>query len=177
MLQVVSSLTYLQYIKIVKGLQVVNYRFVLNMSKLKDLLESSSIHGMFHVSQTKKLQRMFWIFVVVTGFSAAFILIHTSFQSWAESPIKTTVETLPISELTFPKITVCPPRNTYTSLNYDLVMTDEMNIDIEFRKELIDQYLMLNHEAIYKENLGGPGAKPPGEFLFEILGSKIDFLV
>ena len=120
---------------------------------LKQFLEASSIHGMYHISHTKKCQKMFWMFVVFAGFSGAFVLIRESFQSWAESPIKTTIETLPISELTFPKITVCPPRNTFTTFNYDLVKMDKMIIDNKFREELMDQYLLINHEDKFSEIL------------------------
>ena len=120
------------------------------MEGVRTFLESSTIHGLTYISTTRRWARLVWSLIVIAGFTSAGYLIHSSFQSWAESPIKTTIETLPISELTFPKITVCPPRNTYTSLNYDLVMTDEMNISNEFRKELIDKYLMLNHDEIYK---------------------------
>ena len=47
-------------------------------------------------------------------------LINQSFVTWAETPISTNIETLPITELPFPKVTVCPPKNTLTNLNYDL---------------------------------------------------------
>ena len=51
-------------------------------------------------------------------------MIYQSFKSWADAPISTIIETLPISEITFPKIVVCPPRNTFTNLNYDLIHND-----------------------------------------------------
>ena len=37
-----------------------------------------------------------------------------------------TIETLPIINLPFPKITVCPPKNTYTDLNLDLMNVGNM---------------------------------------------------
>ena len=43
-------------------------------------------------------------------------------MSWSKNQISTTLETLPISEVRFPKVTVCPPRNSFTNLNYDLLM-------------------------------------------------------
>ena len=88
---------------------------------IRTFLETSTVHGLSYLSTTRKHIRLFWIIIVVSGFSTAGYLIHQSFQTWAESPVKTTVETLPITEITFPKITVCPPRNTYTDLNYDLM--------------------------------------------------------
>ena len=91
------------------------------MEGIRTFLETSTVHGLSYISTTRKHVRLFWVFVVFSGFWTAGYLIQQSFQTWAESPVKTTVETLPITEITFPKITVCPPRNTYTDLNYDLL--------------------------------------------------------
>ena len=107
------------------------------MDGIKDFLESSTIHGVTYVSTTRKYVRIFWIFVVISGFSTAGYLINQSFKSWNESPISTIVETRPITELTFPKVTVCPPKNTYTDLNYDLMMTENMTLDNDTMNELI----------------------------------------
>ena len=91
------------------------------MDKLRDFLESSTIHGLNYVSTTRKSVRLFWVVVVFTGFTLAAMLINQSFEDWSENPVKTTIETLPISQITLPKVTVCPPKNTYTNLNYDLM--------------------------------------------------------
>ena len=72
----------------------------------------------------------------MTGFVGASLLIRESFASWSESPVKTTIETLPISEIKLPKVTVCPPRNTFTDLNYDLIMTENMTLTQEMRDEM-----------------------------------------
>lgn len=90
------------------------------MQGIKDFLESSTIHGLTYISTTKKIVKLFWIFVVIFGFTGAGVLIYQSFEAWAQSPVSTIVETMPISKITFPKVTVCPPKNTYTNLNYDL---------------------------------------------------------
>ena len=63
-------------------------------------------------------------------------LIKESFNSWSESPIKTTIETLPISKIKFPKVTVCPPKNTFTDLNYDMMMTEHITLTEEIRDEM-----------------------------------------
>ena len=91
---------------------------------LKEFLESSTIHGLVYISTTKRLTRLFWILVVLSGFSFAGFLIFQSFQNWSESPIKTTVETRSIAGITFPKVLVCPPKGTFTDLNYDLMKND-----------------------------------------------------
>ena len=95
---------------------------------LKIFFESSTIHGLVYWSTTKRLVKLFWIIVVITGFCFAGFLIQISFQGWEESPIKTTIETVPISEVTFPKIKVCPAKDTYTNLNYDLMMMEQNGI-------------------------------------------------
>ena len=71
---------------------------------LTNFLESSSIHGLAHIAHTQKFARVIWIIIVVSGFTSAGILIHQSFKSWSESPIITNIETLPISEITLPKV-------------------------------------------------------------------------
>ena len=46
------------------------------------------------------------------------------------------IDTSPMVEIKFPKVTVCPPKNTYTDLNYDLMMTENMTLDNDTRQEL-----------------------------------------
>ena len=99
------------------------------MEEFQNYLESSTVHGLFYIGTTRRLVKLFWIFVVLTGFIGAGILIQQSFQSWKDSPVKTTIETRPISEVTLPKIAVCPAKNTYTNLNYDFMKMKE-NVSI-----------------------------------------------
>ena len=104
------------------------------IENLKVFLESSSIHGLVYWSTTRRFSRIFWILVVVLGFSAASYMIYLSFQEWSDNPVKTTIETLPISKVKLPKISVCPSRDTYTNLNFDLVKlgnTHELQDDKE----------------------------------------------
>ena len=105
---------------------------------MEKFLESSSIHGFGHIGTAKRLWKVFWITVVILGFIGASDLIYESFRSWEESPITTTIETRPLDEIIFPTVTVCPPKNTFTNLNYDLVMTSNITLDNATRKDLID---------------------------------------
>lgn len=91
------------------------------------------------------------------GFCAAGFLINESFQSWADSPVKTTIETLPISDLKFPKVTVCPPKNTFTDLNYDVTMTENMTLksEEEFQKyvtNLVENHVFLDEFDELEDN-------------------------
>ena len=106
------------------------------MENLRTFFESSTIHGLAYIASGRKHVRLFWILVVIAGFTGAGVLIYSSFQSWSDSPVKTTIETHPIAEITFPKVTVCPPKNTYTDLNYDLMMTENMTLNNDIRNGL-----------------------------------------
>ena len=121
------------------------------MNTLRDFLESSSIHGLSYISSTKKFVKLLWICIVFTGFSTAAILINQAFQSWAESPISTTIETRPISELTLPKVTVCPPINTFTDLNHELMMAENITIEEEDKQKLLFFAMDLLQDQLYEE--------------------------
>ena len=69
------------------------------MEYVTSFLESSTIHGLSYIATDRKYVRLFWTLVVMVGFTGAGILIYQSFQSWADSPVKTTIETLPITEI------------------------------------------------------------------------------
>ena len=76
------------------------------MKIIAEFFEASTIHGLSYIASSKSIVKLLWFTIVVTCFTFAGILIHQSFQSWEESPIKTTVQTLPITEISFPKVTV-----------------------------------------------------------------------
>merc|ERR1712155_195363 len=112
------------------------------MENFRIFLESSTIHGLVYVSTTRKCVKLFWILVVIAGFSGAGYLIYRSFQDWADNPVKTTVAKRPITEITFPKVTVCPPKNTFTELNYDLMKIENFLLDNETINDLMDHFLI-----------------------------------
>ena len=120
-------------------------------STLNEFLESSTIHGVSYLAKRNCYVKFFWIFIIFTGFILAGYLIHESFKSWEESPVKTTIETLPISKMTWPNVTVCPPKHTYTDLNDDLVRADGMILSQEDRKQLIDYAIDLLIEERYND--------------------------
>ena len=119
------------------------------METVRSFLESSSISGLNHISTERKYAKLLWILVVISGFTTAGLMINQSFQSWADSPVKTTIETLPITNIMFPKITVCPPKNTYTDLNYYLVKAENMTLDNTTRKELANYAMELLYDHLY----------------------------
>ena len=122
------------------------------MEGVRTFLESSTIHGLTYISTTRKYARLFWFLVVITGFSGASWLIKESFDSWSETPVKTTMETLPISEIKLPKVTVCPPKNTFTDLNYDLMMTENTTLTQKMRDELFKYAVEVINEDSFTAN-------------------------
>ena len=65
------------------------------MDYVKEFLDTSTIHGLSRISSTRRLLRLFWILIVIGGFSGAGYLIYKSFETWQQSPITTTIEALP----------------------------------------------------------------------------------
>ena len=129
------------------------------MEELKVFLESSSIHGLHFVGTTHKYARLFWMTVVLTGFILASSMIQRSLDSWAQNPISTTIEILPISKTKFPKVTVCPPKYTYTDLNFELTNIGYQTIDFDLVDEnttgykLLESFLKYFYEEDFKRKL------------------------
>ena len=123
------------------------------MENLRIFLESSTIHGLAYISSAKKWMKVFWIIIVTSGFIGSGVMIFESFQMWEESPIKTTLETLPITEITLPKVIVCPPKNTFTNLNFGLRMLSNMTLDNKTRNDLTYHALHQIQDYHYREVL------------------------
>ena len=108
-------------------------------AKLRDFLESSTIHGLVHISTAKsKAARAAWVAIVVACFAFAIHMITSSYNEWQESPVSTTITTHPITELKFPTVTVCPPRGSNTAINHLLEKVKDVNFTEEERQELLD---------------------------------------
>ena len=63
----------------------------------------------------------------------------------------TSVSTFPIENLNFPTVTVCPPRDTDTSLNIFLEMAEKMVLDNKTREELVEFFYQNALEIGYDE--------------------------
>ena len=121
------------------------------MENLKEFLDTSTIHGLSWISSTKRISRVFWTIVVISGFTTAIVMILQSFDNWKDQPITTTIETLRLSKLTLPNITICPPKHTATNLNFDIMEADKMVLSKESRKEILDYAIEVYQEDNHKE--------------------------
>ena len=113
------------------------------MEGIKNFLESVSIGGLGHISSTRKYARLFWITIVLFANILAGFMIYESFLEWAENPIRTIIKTKPITELKFPNVTVCPPYNTFTDLNYDMMMVANKTLRRRTDKNFFNMLLSL----------------------------------
>ena len=52
-------------------------------------------------------------------------------------------------DIRFPHMTVCPPEDTYTNLNYDLINIKNGTLDVKQRNELLTYTLKLLHEPFF----------------------------
>ena len=108
-------------------------------STLCEFLESSTIHGLVHISTAKsRAARAAWVAIVVACFAIAISMITSSYKEWQESPVSTTSTTRPITELDFPTVTVCPPRGSNTALNHLLGKVEDVHFDENERQELME---------------------------------------
>ena len=121
---------------------------------VRDFLESSTIHGLVHISTAKsKTAKAIWVAIVVACFAFAIHMIIDSYKEWQESPVSTTITTHPITELEFPTVTVCPPRGSNTALNHPLEkVKDRQHCRLTICSELVE---LTNSETA--------AATPPGE--------------
>ena len=73
--------------------------------EVQDFLESSTIHGLAHISTARPaVLKVAWVLVVAASFAVAFRMISSSYIEWAESPVSTMVTSRPISDLSFPEV-------------------------------------------------------------------------
>ena len=111
------------------------------MSKnaIQNFLESSTIHGLVHISTAKsRAAKAAWVVIVVACFAFAIHMITSSYKEWQESPVSTTITTHPITELEFPTVTVCPPRGSNTALNHLLEKVKDVNFTEKEKQKLLN---------------------------------------
>ena len=55
------------------------FSHTVSMRGVKEFLQSSTIHGLAYIATTdNKLARLFWVFVVICGFTGAAVIIWES---------------------------------------------------------------------------------------------------
>ena len=142
------------------------------MDLLGEFLESSTIHGLAYISTAKvycnliltkieiscfqtRIGKSLWGFVVLMCFLSSSVLIYESYVDFQNSPVVTSITTLHIKDLEFPKVTVCPPKDSNTALNYDLMRARNMTLSNEERESLRTKlYEIFNPVSLHTEYIG-----------------------
>ena len=128
-------------------------QLLLEMKDFKRFLVASTIHGLPNIAYNRKFGRVFWIFIVFVGFILAAKLIQKAFTNWSKRPVSTTIETLPIHKLTLPTVTVCPPKNSFLNLNYDIAQAETRSLDENLRKHLLESLTQIIQETFFEDLL------------------------
>ena len=85
------------------------------METVNRFLENCSLCGLSHISTSKKkYEKVFWVVVSVLMIAGAGYLIDDAVDQWDKYPISTTTKTIPIHDVQFPKIVVCPPKVAFS---------------------------------------------------------------
>ena len=52
--------------------------------------------------------RLCWFCIVVFQFSVASVLTFQVWETWSQNPVVTVTELMPVAEVDFPAVTICP---------------------------------------------------------------------
>ena len=122
------------------------------MGEFKSFLESSTVHGVSYLATTTRFARVFWFSVVTASFIIASLLIREAFKAWTDNPISTTIETRTISEIRFPKVTICPPKDSLTDLNEVLIRIGNKTFEYDLLNENTTGYQVLEKFTTFFQN-------------------------
>ena len=79
---------------------------------MKEYASVSTAHGFSYLAEDGrlKLERMFWLFVVVLAMLFCYYQTATLYNQWQDHPVITNLDTvsLPIEDIEFPAVTICP---------------------------------------------------------------------
>ena len=74
------------YLYFIRGVEETLLKMV--STKFREFLESSTIHGLVHISTAKSTTtRTIWVAIVVASFAIAVYMITSSYKEWQESPV------------------------------------------------------------------------------------------
>ena len=145
------------------------------ISEVREFLESSTIHGLTHISTGKTaFVRILWAAIVIFCFCTGFSLIAQAFHSWELSPVITSVDTKPIGQVSFPEITLCPPQGSNTALNIDLVAMEDVELSEDDRENLIEVTLTDLYNSSIAKFTEEQSDFHPVEVIKRVYGGKQD---
>ena len=76
---------------------------------ISNYLQETSIHGCFYLQNGRNLaEKLIWSLIIILGLTFSSVMIHKTIQEANDSPILTNIDTIEVSEIPFPAITIGP---------------------------------------------------------------------
>ena len=118
---------------------------------IKDYVSSTNIHGFNYISNEEYsiASRLFWIVVVILALSFTTFQMSSLRTQWMNNPVVTTLDTiaLPIQEIEFPAVTICPQGSVRNVLDHVLFKQFKKYIENKARNETIRGTLFSSKES------------------------------
>ena len=115
------------------------------------------IGGLKLVSFQNTVAKVAWLSIVCLGFLGAGVLINKSYSEWQSFPVSTSISTHSLEDLDFPTVVICPPENSNTALNYDLLRAANYSFSKENRDRLVEavweHFIAEDHELFAEDML------------------------
>ena len=91
------------------------------MRTIREYTSASVIHGVSYMNPDGRMiaEKIIWTILVASAFAFAAYEVHSLYENWQESPVLTVLDTvtLPIEEIDFPAITICPQGSSKDIMN------------------------------------------------------------
>ena len=151
------------------------------MKTLSDYASASVIHGVAYINPSGNTtgERILWFILVALAFAFASHEVRILYQRWQENPVITVLDTvtLPIEEIEFPAVTICPQGSSKDIMNAALFeqfknfVFDKTENLTNFEKSKISRKREVDESQLY--NLSTSNVENLIElFLVEVYGSN-----
>ena len=128
----------------------------------KKFCSTSSIHGTYFWYESRSWSsKIIWGLIVLVGMTLAALFIYKHNLSWQAHPVVTSVKQIPIGEVHFPAITICPRDHTrYVAIQSDLVILGpKYHCTIKKLYNKSKQHLKFSGLILLSKNLTSIGKK------------------
>ena len=79
------------------------------MRHLDGYFETSSIHGLAYLAGRQAWPaRLVWLCLTAAAAAGCVYVMEVTVRDWYRAPVVTSVEVVPLAELKFPDVSVCP---------------------------------------------------------------------
>jgi acid-sensing ion channel, other len=98
-------------------------------SVFAEYAETTTIHGVCYVGDPNRLwiEKLFWVFVIIVSGYLCTVVILDSWKRWNDNQVIVSFDSknLPVDEIPFPAVTICPEAKTNPKL-YQMAVSPSM---------------------------------------------------